>query len=243
MSDSTRPADRPTLSATEDVPLTFATDPDAGVAHGGASADDVTVRLADEVSLRLADGPGTWVETDIAAPIDAVWDLVSDIDVPGRFSAEFLGARWEGDGPALGAGFVGRNTHPDVGEWEITSYLHAYEPGRSFGWATVDLANPGSRWRFDLEPTDVGTCLRFALSLGPGPSFLTIVIDKMPDKEDRIIRRRLREHHANMARTVAGIAALAEGRPVDGTATAANATAANATAATDATSGDRAGES
>jgi hypothetical protein len=32
----------------------------------------------------------------------------------------------------------------------------------------------------------------------------------MPDKEHRILRRRLAEHHANMTATLAGIKALAE---------------------------------
>jgi hypothetical protein len=32
----------------------------------------------------------------------------------------------------------------------------------------------------------------------------------MPEKEPRILRRRVAEHHASMARTLAGIAALAE---------------------------------
>lgn len=200
MPDPTRPADdRPLLSAMEDVPLTFASRTPAT-----PGPDD---------PLRFADGPGTWVETDIAAPPETVWGLVSDIDLPGRFSAEFLGATWQADGPGLGAAFVGRNVHPDVGEWEITSFVDAYEPCRTFGWGTVDADNPGSRWRFDLDPTASGTRLRFSVAFGPGPSFLTVVIDQMPDKEERIIRRRLREHHANMGRTVAGIAELAEAAP------------------------------
>jgi len=182
--------DRPALSPIDEVPLTFAAGPSEPIG--------------------FADGPGTWVEVDVAAPPERVWALVSDIDLPGRFSAEFLGATWVGGGPGLGAAFVGRNTHPNVGEWEITSFVDAYEPGRTFGWATVDAANPGSRWRYDLEPIDGGTRLRFSTSVGPGPSFLTMVIDQRPDKEERILLRRLREHHANMVRTVAGIAALAE---------------------------------
>jgi hypothetical protein len=155
--------------------------------------------------LCLADEPGTWVEIDVDAPPDRVWAAVSDIDLPAQFSDEFLGATWVGDGHALGASFVGRNRHSAIGEWEVESYIDAYEEGRTFGWATVDLANPGSRWRFDLEPHGDGTRLRFSMSMGPGPSGISMAIAAMPDKEPRILRRRVAEHHRNMRRTVDGI--------------------------------------
>jgi hypothetical protein len=48
------------------------------------------------------------------------------------------------------------------------------------------------------------------MSIGPGPSGLSIAIEAMPDKEPRILERRLTEHHANMTRTLRGIAELAE---------------------------------
>jgi hypothetical protein len=162
--------------------------------------------------IRLADQPGTWVEVDVAAPPERVWELVTDVDVPARFSPEFLGGRWIDDGPAVGASFVGRNQHPRIGEWEVPSWVEACDAPRRYGWATVDAANPGSRWQFDLEPIDSGTRLRYSLWLGPGPSGLTMAIGSMPDKEPRILTRRLAEHRANMQRTVEGIAALAEGR-------------------------------
>ena len=160
--------------------------------------------------LRLADEPGTWAEVEIAAPPARVWALVTDIDLPARFSEEFEGATWTGDGPALGASFVGRNRHPAIGEWEVASFVDVYDEGRSFGWATVDASNPGARWRFDLEPTDAGTRLRFSMTMGPGPSGISIAIEAMPEKEPRILKRRVGEHHANMVRTLEGIAALAE---------------------------------
>lgn len=160
--------------------------------------------------VSLADEPGTWAEIEIDAPPAQVWELVIDLDAPAAFSEEFLGARWVGDGPALGASFVGRNQHPALGDWEVESYVDVFEEARSFGWATVDRSNPGSRWRFDLVPSGVGTRLRFSMSIGPGPSGLSIAIDAMPHKEARILDRRLVEHHANMTRTIKGFKATAE---------------------------------
>jgi hypothetical protein len=160
--------------------------------------------------IRLTDEPGTWVEVDVAAPLDRVWAVVTDIDLPARFSDEFLGATWTGEGPGEGASFVGRSRHPAIGEWEVKSFVDVYERRRSFGWATVDRLNPGSRWRFDLAPAVDTTCLRFSMSMGPGPSGISIAIEAMPEKEPRILRRRILEHHANMMRTVEGIREIAE---------------------------------
>jgi len=48
------------------------------------------------------------------------------------------------------------------------------------------------------------------VQLGPGPSGISYAIESMPDKESRILRRRLAEHQANMQATIAGIKNLAE---------------------------------
>jgi len=176
-------------------------------------AEDVPMTFGSRPSdpIRLSDEPGTWVEIDIVASATRVWAIVTDIDLPSQFSDEFLGASWINEGPALGAAFVGRNRHQSIGEWEATSYVDVFVVGQSFGWATVDRDNPGSRWRFDLTPSETTTRLRFSLSIGPGPSGITFAIQSMPEKEPRILRRRILEHHANMERTVQGIKVIAEG--------------------------------
>jgi len=75
--------------------------------------------------IRLADEPGTWVQVDIAAPLERVWAVVTDIDLPARFSDEFLGATWNGDGPGEGLSFVGRNRHPAIGSGRSSRSLTA----------------------------------------------------------------------------------------------------------------------
>jgi hypothetical protein len=71
---------------------------------------------------------------------------------------------------------------------------------------------PSASWRFSLAPTVDGTRLTQQMRMGPGRSGINPAIDAMPDKESKILHRRLGEHRANMEATLAGIKALAEAR-------------------------------
>jgi hypothetical protein len=167
----------------------------------------------DEAELRFADCPTTAAELLIAVPPPAVWPLVCDIQMPAAFSSEFQGGAWL-DGataPALGARFRGRNHHPARGTWETISTVCEYEPERVFGWAVGDPAAPAARWRFRLVPDGGGTRVTQWVQIGPGQSGVSELIAQMPDKESRILRRRLAEHHANMTATLEGVRRLAEG--------------------------------
>lgn len=161
-------------------------------------------------ALRFDDGPGAVAEVDIDAPTATVWDLVTDVTIPARFSTEFHGAEWEGDERGVGAVFTGHNQHPAIGEWSIRCFVDTYEERRAFGWRTADPHQPGARWRFDLEPAAGRTRLRFSFVVGPGPSGMTAAITANPGKEARILRYRIDDLHANMQRTVDGIKQLAE---------------------------------
>jgi hypothetical protein len=160
--------------------------------------------------VKYEDGPSTEVDILIDAPIERVWELVCDINVPARFSTEFLGAAWLDDVPCVGARFRGRNHHNALGEWETTSFVNRYEPPRAFGWAVTDPERPSSSWWFELEQAADAVRLRQGTRMGPAPSGLTIAITAMPDKEDRIIARRLAEYETNMRATVEGIKQIAE---------------------------------
>jgi len=160
--------------------------------------------------MKYDDGPSTEVDVLIDAPIERVWQLVTDINVPAHFSTEFLGARWLDDTRGVGARFQGRNHHDAMGEWETTSFVQRYEPRRAFGWAVSDPENPSASWWFELEQEPHGVRLRQGTRMGPAPSGLSIAITAMPDKEERIIARRLQEYETNMRATVEGIKQLAE---------------------------------
>jgi hypothetical protein len=165
--------------------------------------------------LRYADCPTTEAELRIEAPPGAVWRLICDIQTPAEFSSEFQGGEWL-DGavaPALGARFRGRNFHEARGAWETVSTVCEFESERVFGWAVGDPQVPAARWRFTLEPDGSGTVIRQWMQMGPGESGVSELIAQMPDKEHRILRRRLAEHQANMIATLAGIKHRAEAAP------------------------------
>ena len=161
--------------------------------------------------MRYADGPTVEAEVLIAAPVERVWEIVTDIHMPARFSSELQETTWlEGATQAApGARFQGRNQHPAAGEWETTCTVNVFEPGQAFGWV-VNAEDPAAEWRFDLEPTGDHVRLRQSTRLGPGFSGLSMAIAARPDKEERIIERRLEEHRANMLATLEGVKALAE---------------------------------
>jgi uncharacterized protein YndB with AHSA1/START domain len=162
--------------------------------------------------VRYADGPTVEVDILIAAPIGRVWALVSDIELPARFSSEFLGARWLDHEPGIGARFSGRNRHDAIGEWETVSFVTRYEEPRSFAWAVTDPDQPSASWWFELDDGGAGTRLCQGMRMGPAPSGLSIAIEAMPDKEEKIIARRLAEHESNMRANLEGIKQLAETR-------------------------------
>lgn len=160
--------------------------------------------------MRYADGPSVEVEILVQASIATVWELISDINLPARYSNEFQGAQWIDDGPRLGASFSGRNRHPALGEWLTTSIVNRYEPPRAFGWCVTDADYPSSSWWFELDEEPDHVRLRQGARIGPAPSGLSVAITAMPDKEERIVRRRLGELEANMRANLEGIKSLAE---------------------------------
>jgi nitroreductase/uncharacterized protein YndB with AHSA1/START domain len=159
----------------------------------------------------LAAGPGVTVEVDIAATPTRVWELVRDINLPARFSTEFLGATWiNTESPCVGAAFVGRNRQEGGREWETTSYIVAWEPPWVLAWNVSDPAQPSAQWRFELEPLGSGTRLRQHVTIGPGMSGTARAMAQHPEHAQQILTRRRDQLRRNMERTTHGIKQLAE---------------------------------
>lgn len=80
-----------------------------------------------------------------------------------------------------------------LGSWETTSWVTRYEPGRMFEWAVSDPDNPSATWWYSLDEVNDRVRLIHGGRMGPAPSGLSIAIARMPDKEQRIVARRLEE--------------------------------------------------
>ncbi|MBO1332230.1 SRPBCC family protein [Streptomyces sp. VRA16 Mangrove soil] len=163
---------------------------------------------------RYADTPTVEVRRRIGAPARRVWELVTDVSLMPRLSDELQAAAWVGEpgGPEVGARFVGRNRHEAFGEWETTSYVVECVPLKTFAWAVADPELPSATWRFTLdEQPDGSTELTQWARLGPGRSGLSHAIDRMPEKEQKIVHVRLGEFERNMGATLDALKALAEG--------------------------------
>jgi hypothetical protein len=112
--------------------------------------------------------------------------------------------------PSVGARFVGHSKHEALGEWSTTSEVIECEPERVLAWAVEDPQNPTAIWRFRLEPKDGGTELSEWMQMGPARSGLSFAIDRMPEKEQKIVFVRMREFEKNIAFTLDRIKRLAE---------------------------------
>jgi uncharacterized protein YndB with AHSA1/START domain len=95
--------------------------------------------------------------TTIAAPPEAVWELVSDLPAMGAFSPENTGGSWVGGatGPAVGASFRGHNG-AGRRRWSTRSTVVRSEPGRAFAFDVAAAGMPVAQWSYELEPTAHG---------------------------------------------------------------------------------------
>jgi uncharacterized protein YndB with AHSA1/START domain len=164
--------------------------------------------------MRYADAPSVEATVLVSAPPEQVWALVSDIAVIASLSRETRSVDWvdEGAGPAVGRCFRGVNVHEAVGEWTTTSTVVVCDPPRAFQW-DVSSSTPGppaASWGYELHAVPEGTALRAWGRLGPGWSNLSMAIEKFPEKEERIVARRLDEFRTGLEATLLGIKSLAE---------------------------------
>lgn len=173
--------------------------------------------------MRVADSPSAECDQLIEASPATIWGLVTDIDLPARFSPELQRVSWLDDasGPRLGATFEGVNQNDILGEWRTVSVVTEMEEPLAFAWAVVDAdgfagpantdpAYPAATWRFDLQSHASATTLRLSVRIGPAPSGLNLVIEKAPEHEEEIVESRLGMLRDGMRSTLTGIKELAE---------------------------------
>ncbi|MBB4933359.1 uncharacterized protein YndB with AHSA1/START domain [Lipingzhangella halophila] len=153
------------------------------------------------------------VEARIAAAPENVWEFVSDITVPARFSGELQKVEWL-DGataPSVGARFTGHNHNTRLGEWSTVSEVAEFDPPRAFVWRVVGAEDALATWRFDLVPESSGaTLLRHHVRTGPAFTPLDDFIARNPDKKEKAISVRREALQTNMRATVEGVRGLCE---------------------------------
>ena len=98
----------------------------------------------------------------VAAPVDAVWALVSDVTRTGEWSTECRGAEWldGATGPVKGARFRGRNRRNATRWSRVCEVLEVDAPHR-LAWRTLPtrLLPDSTRWELELASDDAGTRL------------------------------------------------------------------------------------
>ncbi|NNF56138.1 MAG: SRPBCC family protein [Acidimicrobiales bacterium] len=163
--------------------------------------------------MKYSDCPTITASTTIKATAADVWALVSDISLPVAHSNELQAVEWIGDvnAGALGAQFRGQNANAAIGAWETTSIVTKWDPGRVFEWAVGDPNHPSASWRFTITPMAGGVELEQWFQIGPGPSGLSPAIAAVPDKEERILTRRLESQQVNMQANLDAIKDALEG--------------------------------
>lgn len=140
----------------------------------------------------------------IAAPPEAVWDLVTDISRMGEWSPETTSCRWLGrrKGPELGARFVGFNKR-GWARWATTVRVVEAERGRSFAFRVEGI---GVRWGYIFEPDGDGTQLTETRDISgariPVVKALSVFVGGMDGHADEL--------RAGMEQTLARIKAAAE---------------------------------
>jgi hypothetical protein len=173
-----------------------------------------------------ADKRGVVVEADIAAGPAQVWERVTDIGAPGRYSGENRGAEWTSEGPyGVGSTFLGRNATDDAGhplindmliarlgklEWETPCTVAAWD-GSEFAYEVGPAGNAWARWGFTLQPLlDGRTRVGHYLRLLDAPSGTTRAMAEHPEAADAILTGRLRTVRARLDATLQGIRREAE---------------------------------
>jgi Polyketide cyclase / dehydrase and lipid transport len=162
--------------------------------------------------MRYHDQPTVEVEIRVVGDPAVIWDLVTDIGLPARFSEELQSVEWL-DGAtevSVGARFRGHNQNPALGEWSTDCTVVEVDPGQRWVWTVNSGEQRMATWGFEVDPGRNAVTVRQWGRMGPDPSGLTPAIEAMPDKEGRIIARRMDEWRTNMAANLAGIRALVE---------------------------------
>jgi hypothetical protein len=99
----------------------------------------------------------------VAAPPEAVFDLIADVTRIGELSPICKAAWWDegaepsdGAAPGEGAWFTGRNEMQGRDPWERRCEIVLSEPGRALGWIAGGRDEGVASWTYEFRPVDGG---------------------------------------------------------------------------------------
>lgn len=150
--------------------------------------------------------PSASAHTEVNAPPEAVYALVSDLPGMSRVAEEFERGSWLGGAraAAVGARFRGHNKKKGR-RWTTTATVTDAEPGRRFAFEVSSVAGiPVARWQYDIEPTADG-CRVAERTWDRRPSWFRPLANLVTGVRDRA------EHNQrNMEHTLRRLKAAAE---------------------------------
>jgi uncharacterized protein YndB with AHSA1/START domain len=126
---------------------------------------------------------------EIAAPIEVVWDLVSDMTRVGEWSVECRSVEWlaGATGPVAGARFRGRNRR-NATLWTRTCEVLAVDPPTRFVWRTLPtrLLPDSTEWTLELADGDDHTRLTESMRIlhipGPHERLFALILPQHRDR-------------------------------------------------------------
>lgn len=145
---------------------------------------------------------------DIAAPPEAVYDLVTDVARTGEWSP-VCKESWfkDGAGPRVGAVIVGKNVTPQR-EWQTESDVVAARRPREFAWI---VGGNVARWGYDLEALEDGSRTRLTESWEVLPSGVEYFAQKYGDDANAQLDLRRQAALTGIPASLAAIKRIAEG--------------------------------
>lgn len=98
------------------------------------------------------------VVREIAAPVDRVWSLVTDLPRMGEWSPENQGGEWLNGaaGPAVGVEFKGRNSNGKR-SWSTKVKVVEFDAPRKFSFALMVGRSNWCDWVYEVESTATGS--------------------------------------------------------------------------------------
>ena len=164
-------------------------------------------------TMRYRDQPTVEVTQRVRCDVSTAWRLITDINLPTHCSSELQAVDWlnGASGVEVGARFQGRSKHEAFGDWSTVCEVVELEVQRRWVYNVVGPDGTSATWAFEVEPASDGVLIRQWGRMGPGPSGLTPAMSAQPDKEARIVSRRLAEWQQNMKANLEWVRAQAEG--------------------------------